>query len=84
MVFMILTRSGFDAIKPRVIAGEDAVWLNANLLTRIEVKELTDADWNVSTWTNPLTDLSAEIGTVQLHHPNQIVWMEAGAETDAG
>jgi len=34
-------------------------------------------------WTNPLKDLTQEIDTVQLHHPDQIVWTETAGVTDA-
>jgi hypothetical protein len=84
MVFMILTRSGFDELFPRLVKDRDAVWVNAGVLAESEVGELREAGWNLTKWTNPSIDLATEIGTVQLHHPHQVVWMETAAGTDAG
>jgi hypothetical protein len=84
MVFMILTRSGFDELFPRLRKDRDAAWVNAGVLSEAEVAEFREAGWRLTTWTNRLTDLTAEIDTVQLHHPNQVVWVEAPAEADAG
>ena len=83
MVFMVLTRSGFDEVFPRLIKGCDALWLNEGILSESEVAKLREAGWNLTKWTNPSTDLMTEIGTVQLHHPDQVVWMEIAADTDA-
>lgn len=83
MIFMVLTRSGFDEVFPRLIKGRDALWVNAGVLSEPEVRELRDAGWNLTKWTNPSTDLATEIETVQLHHPDQVVWMETAAGTDA-
>ncbi len=82
MVFMILTRQGFDELFPRLTKDRDAMWVNAGVLSESEVRELREAGWNLTIWTNPSTDLTTEIDTVQLHHPNQVVWMETAARTD--
>ena len=84
MVFMVLTRSGFDDVFPRLIKDRDAIWVNAGVLSESEVAELREAGWNLTKWTNRLTDLTAQIDTVQLHHPGQVVWTEAAGGTDAG
>jgi hypothetical protein len=67
-------------VSPRLIKDRDAVWVNAGVLSEVEITHLRDAGWNLTKWTNPLTDLTPEIDTVHLHHPDQIVW----AETFAG
>ena len=84
MVFMVLTRSGFDEVFPRLARNRDALWVNAGILSQSEVATLREAGWNLTQWTNPSTNLTTEIGTVQLHHPNQVVWMETAAGTDGG
>jgi hypothetical protein len=76
MVFMILSCAGFDELFPRLVKDRDAVWVNAGVLSEAEVAELRGAGWNLTKWTNRLTDLMTEIGTVQLHHPDQVVWVE--------
>ena len=84
MVFMLLTRSGFDEVFPRLVKESDALWVNAGVLSESEVTKLREAGWNLTKWTNPSTDSTTEIDTVQLHHPDQVVWMETAARTDAG
>ncbi|HEV2296237.1 MAG TPA: hypothetical protein VGR35_20500 [Tepidisphaeraceae bacterium] len=84
MVFMILTRSGFDELFPRLLKDRDAVWVNAGVLSEAEVVDLREAGWDLTKWTNPLSDLAKEVDTVQLHHSDQIVWTEAAAARDAG
>lgn len=83
MVFMILTRSGFDEIFPRLFKDHDAIWVNASVLFEDEIAQLREAGWNLTQWTNPLKDLTQEIDTVQLHHLDQIVWTETARVTDA-
>ena len=84
MVLMVLTRSAFDEVFPRLIKERDALWVNAGVLSESEVAEMREAGWNLTKWTNPLTDLTTEIGTVQLHHPGEVVWTEAPSGGDAG
>jgi hypothetical protein len=84
MVFMVLTRTGFDELFPRLRKDRDAVWVNAGVLPEAEVADLRKAGWRLTTWASPLADLTLEIDTVQLHHPHQIVWVETPAGEDAG
>jgi hypothetical protein len=81
MVFVILTRFGFDEIEPRVTVGGDAVWVNAGILSESEVSRLRGLGWDLTTWTNPLdpNNLASDIETVRLHHPGQVIWAEAVA-----
>lgn len=80
---MILTRSGFDELFPRLLKDRDAVWVNAGVLSEAEVAQLREGGWNLTKWTNQLTDLTLEIDMVQLHHPDQIVWTETAAAEKA-
>jgi hypothetical protein len=82
MVFMILTRSGFDEVLPRLIRERDALWVNAGVLSEPEVARLRGAGWSLTNWTNSLNDLTPEIDMVRLHHPEQTIWAEAAAGYD--
>lgn len=79
MIFLILTRSGFDGIRLRIEVSGDAVWLNAGVLGEAEVATLRSGGWNVTTFRDPLSphDLDSDIETVRQHHPGQIIWVEA-------
>jgi hypothetical protein len=76
MVFVVLTRSGFDDIESRVIPDRDAIWVNAGVLSDSELARLRSSGWDLTTWTNPLDPkfLVSEIETVRLHHPDQVIW----------
>ena len=79
MVFVILTRSGFGEIESRVLVGHDAVWVNAGVLSRSEVAGLRDRGWDLTAWTGAveMRDLTPALDTVRLHHPGQVIWVEA-------
>jgi hypothetical protein len=79
MVFFVLTRSGFDDVRPRIDLARDAVWINASVLSQSEVDELRVGGWNLTTFTNlsDLNDLASDIETIREHHPNEVVWAEA-------
>jgi hypothetical protein len=79
MVLIVLTRCSFDEVFPRPVKNRDALWVNAGILSESEVAKLREAGWNLTKWTNALTDLATEIDMVRLHHPEQIVWAEAAA-----
>ena len=81
MVFVVLTRAGFDAVQPRVVVEADAVWANAGVLSESEVAQLRGSGWNLTTWSNPLdvNDLFDEFDTMRLHHPGQAIWSEVAA-----
>lgn len=79
MVFMVLTRAGFDEVFPRLVKGGDALWVNAGLLTGNELELLRSDGWNLTVWARPLTDLTPEIDMVRLHHADDIVWVATTA-----
>ena len=78
MVFIVLTVAGLDAVEPRVVAGADAIWVNAGVLSESDATRLRGSGWNLTTWTNPLdvNDLADELETVRLHHPDEVIWSE--------
>jgi hypothetical protein len=54
--------------------------VNAGILSDSEVSRLRGLGWDLTTRTNPFdpNDLASDIETVRLHHPNQVIWLEAG------
>ena len=79
MVFIILTRTGWDKLFSRLVKDCDAVWLNNGVLSDAEVFQLREAGWDLTVWTSRLTDLTSEIETVREHYPNQVILTEAAA-----
>jgi hypothetical protein len=81
MVFLVLTRSGFESLRSRIDPQADAVWFNAGVMSSSERTELQSRGWNISWFVDPLdqSDLRSDIATIEEHHPNQVVWVEGGA-----
>jgi hypothetical protein len=79
MVFLILTRAGFDAVRSRVEVGRDAVWFNAGVISQAEVSQLRSSGLDVTTFADALDvdDLSSDVATIAEHHPSQVIWVEA-------
>ena len=82
MVFLVLTRPGFDDLRPRVVAGRDAVWVNRGVLSPGEVIALRASGWDLTTFADPLAPaaLPAAVETLRGHHPDHVVWVEAVAD----
>lgn len=81
MVALILTRRGFDDMRPRIDAARDAIWVGAGLLSDVEVDELRRAGTNLTVFAHALNpnDLDTDLSTVVEHHPGQTVWVEMPA-----
>lgn len=81
MVFLVLTRSGFESIRTRFDPKADAVWFNAGVVSPTERSELKAQNWNVSWFTNTLdhSDMASDIAAIEEHHPHQVVWVEGRA-----
>ena len=79
MVVLILTRLGFDVMRSRINAACDAVWVNAEVLSPGEVRDLRAAGWNLTTFAHRLdvSDLASDLATIREHHPGHVIWAEA-------
>jgi len=82
MVALILTRAGFEDMRPRIDSGRDAVWVGADVLTAAEVADLRGSGFNLTVFARRLDPehLDGDIGTVVEHHPGQVLWVETLAE----
>lgn len=78
MVFLVLTRVGFEQVRNRMDFENDAIWINAGILSETECAELRQQGCDLSRFTNPLKldDLTPDISTIMEHHPDQVVWVE--------
>ena len=61
--------------------NRNAVWASAGVLSESEIAALRVRGWNLTTWSYPIdpNDRSADLDTVRLHHPGQVIWVEAVA-----
>jgi len=76
MVFLILTRKGFDDILERVDTRRDAVWVHAGVLSQQEIADLRSAGWDLTDFIKPSSDLISDTETIREHHPAQVIWVE--------
>jgi hypothetical protein len=81
MVLFVLTRAGFDDMKPLISAHEASVWINGGVLSADEVNAL----WNEGLDLTPLSyqidpydraGIVSELEMIQLHHPGHRIWIE--------
>ncbi len=81
MVIVILTRAGFVDVRERLIALRCPVWTNGGVLSATEVKELRDEGIDLSVFSGKFDpanneSLEAMLDTVELHHPEDCLWVE--------
>jgi hypothetical protein len=81
MVALILTRAGFEDMRPRIDPGRDAIWVGADVLSATEVTDLRGAGFNLTVFAHRLDrqNLDGDIGTVVEHHPGDVLWVETPA-----
>jgi hypothetical protein len=79
MVAIVLTRAGFEDMRPRVDAGRDAIWVGADVLNPAEIADLRGLGFNLTVFDHRLDpeELDGDIWTVIEHHPGQILWVES-------
>jgi hypothetical protein len=81
MVVLILTRAGFEDMRPRIDRSRDVMWVGGDVLTAAEVAELRRSGFDVTDFAHRLDprNLESDIGTVVEHHLGQILWVETVA-----
>ena len=79
MVFLVLSRDGLEAFRPRIDRDRDAVWVSGGVLSDAEVAELRREGIQLTVFSHPLdlNDLGPDVATVMEHHPGEVVWVEA-------
>jgi hypothetical protein len=85
MVFLAVTRAGFDRLVAQLGKVPSPLWLGAGVLSEAEVERLREAGVDLSVFIYELggpdsdrLDQAAE--TVEEHHPGQRLWVEGRSE----
>jgi hypothetical protein len=81
MVFLILTREGFDELKKLFGRPPSPVWINHDVLSLGEIEAIRRdgiAATNYVRYIDPFTVSAIEgaVRTLQEHHPGERVWVE--------
>jgi hypothetical protein len=79
MVLFILTRGGYEEMRPMISVS--TVWVNARVLSDAEVNELRSNGVDLTCFTYELDlndddEIQSAIGTIALHHPKERIWVE--------
>ncbi|MDE1466046.1 hypothetical protein [Spartinivicinus poritis] len=77
----MLTREGFEEVKPIILTGKYPVWINGGILTESELNIIRKQDINLSNFIEfiSLEDNAAideALDTISEHHPGERVWLE--------
>ena len=81
MIFLVLTRSGYEELLVRFKSTPTPLWVNQNVLTDAELDELRKSGVEVSNFSY-LIDATNQVEveeaayTVNEHHLNNSVWVE--------
>lgn len=82
MVFLVFTRAGFEQAKRAVSGGQDAIWVNAGVLTEEETRAVRQLGISLTSFTTAIDRsdgerLKSELETIAEHHPGETIWVEA-------
>ena len=80
MVYLVLTRAGFEQVRPRMHRG-DIVWTGRSVLSSGEEEALREEGIDLTVFSHDIdqADTGAAAGwtyTVAQHHPKQPIWVE--------
>jgi hypothetical protein len=81
MIFFVLTRSGYDELVKLFGKTPSPLWVNAGVLSQVEIKLLYEEDVEISAFTHPINSddinkVTEAIDTIKQHHPNHRIWVE--------
>jgi len=81
MVYLILTRRGFDDVRGNLATHRSPVWLNFGLAKDEELADLRAGGVDVSTFTRRIDEqdalaIESAAATVRQHHVNEVIRVE--------
>lgn len=82
MVIFIFTKNGYEEMAAFIKKSKPIVWLNDGVLNQDELKNLRKINSDVTNFThvidkNNKKQINEEVETIKLHHPKDIIWIEA-------
>ena len=81
MVFLVLTRSGYEELVAKLGQPPSPLWVNAGVLSTLELAQLRQTGYEVTNFTYVVdiydnSELEIAINTVQEHHTGKRIWVE--------
>lgn len=85
MVYLILTRRGYEEVLRELQRVPSPVWVNQGVLSAEELASVRAAGTAITDFTRFITPSSASAieeaaATVREHHPNECIWVEYAAD----
>lgn len=82
MIFLALTRKGYESYKSIENNSKFSLWLSAGIFSNAELITLRESgavfsDFNYVVEPNDKEAISCAIDTIKEHHPNETVWVES-------
>jgi hypothetical protein len=81
MVFLALTRSGYEELCPQLTRAPSPLWVSAGVLSEQEIAALRSEGVEVTNFSHVIdtTDrdaVEAAIASLREHHPSERLWVE--------
>jgi hypothetical protein len=81
MVFLALTRKGYDSHQYLEGKEGNALWLSAGILSKTELAVLRESGANVTDFNYAIEPsdketISCAVDTIKEHHPHETIWVE--------
>ena len=81
----MLTREGFEDIKPLLFNNTAALWVNAGVLSDGEASALRLEGVSLTAFSNHIPAIAEHIAdavaTIEEHHPGKRIWVESASAT---
>lgn len=87
MVFLVLTRAGFEELKQNFGRLPSPLWINKDILSEAEIAELRDRGVEITSFARHIhpgeqIGLDGAVGIVQARHAGSAVWVEHVAPSE--
>lgn len=81
MVYLVLTRSGYEELVRQLQRIPSPLWVNKDVLSQAELKSIRSSEVELSDFAYFITpsniqEVEEAAYTVKEHHPNETVWVE--------
>jgi hypothetical protein len=81
MVFLILSRTGFEELKALLGKCPSPCWVNGDVFSEQELEELRQKGEDISRFSYVISkedfaSLEAVLNTIRDHHPQETIWVE--------
>lgn len=81
MVYLVLTRNGYEELIRQLHYVPSPLWVNKDILSSAELSALRSSGIALTDFVYPINpsdtqEVSDAAYTVKEHHPNQTVWVE--------